>query len=237
MNSFVYENNRFIYSDESDRRVLLDCNKYLENKSRIPFHSIDGRITVPKMIFDMFERHSQAFEGLEYAKQAVYYSLIDVLVTSYHVKSSGPKRLLEIGCTDGVMSYHLGTILGKLHPQSLLYSVSDTIGNESSNQWLDFIAMIEEMPKLAFGAVDYYDTNLKDDNFDIVVINGFNPVEPPELVLKEAYRVLKENGMLICFAYKQPLLESCFQLFFEKREEYFLNYDGKILVTYKEEPI
>lgn len=237
MNSFVYENNQFIYTDESGRKILLDCNKYLENKSRIPFHSVNDSLTVSKLIFDLLSRHSQAFDGHEYAEWGIYYALVDVLVTAYHVKSSLPKKLLEIGCTDGIMSYHLGTVLGKLHPQSLLYSVANTIGNESNNQWLDYISLVEEMPQVAFAATDYESTNLQDNNFDIVVINGVNPIERPDLTLKEAYRVLKKDGLLICFVAKQPLLESCFQLLFSKREEYFLNYNGRILVTHKEEPI
>ncbi len=237
MNSFVYKNNQFIYTDDSVSKILLDCNMYLENKSRIPFHSINDSITVPKMIFDLISGHFKAFDGHEYAEWGTYYAMIDVLVTAYHVKSSSPKKVLEIGCLDGIISYHLGTILGKLHPQSLLYSVANTIGNESNNRWLDYISQVEEMPQVAFAATDYESTNLQDNNFDIVVINGMNPIERPELVLKEAYRVLKNDGLLICFTVKQPLLESCFQLFFSKREEYFLNYNGRILVVHKEEPI
>lgn len=233
MNSFAFENNQFVYTDEADRKVLLDCNKYLENLSRVPFHSINDGVTVPGMIFDLLTWHSQTFEGVEEQEWGIYYALIDVMVTAQHVKSSSPKKLLEIGCPDGVMSYHMGTVLGKLHPQSLLYSVADTIGNESNNQWLDYISMIEDMPQLAFAATDYDSTNLKDDNFDIVIINGSSKIDKPDLVIKEAYRVLQNGGLLICFARYQPLLESSFQLLFSEREEYFLNYNGRILVTQK----
>lgn len=233
MNSFVFENNQFVYTDDVNRKVLLDCNKYLENFSRIPFHSINDGITIPKIIFDLLTWHSRVFEGTKEQELGIYYALIDVLVTVHHVKNSSPKKVLEIGCLDGVMSYHLGTILGKLHPQSLLYSVADTIGNESNNQWLDFISMIEEMPQLAFAATDYDATNLKDDNFDIVIINGNSEINKTDSVLKEAYRVLRNEGLLICFAQSQPLLESSFQLLFSEREEYFMNYNGRILVTQK----
>lgn len=235
MNSFVFENNQFVYIDESDRKILLDCNKYLDNLSRVPFHSMNDGLTVPKMIFDLLSWHSQVFEGTEEQEWGIYYALIDVLVTSLHVKSSSPKKILEIGCQDGVMSYHLGTILGKLHSQSLLYSIANTIGNESSNQWVDCISMIEEMPQLAFAAVDYDNTNLRDNNFDIVIINGSQEIDQSDKVIKEAYRVLGNEGHLICFAQNQPLLESGFQLLFSKREEYFMNYKGRVLVTQKHE--
>lgn len=234
MNNFVYKNNQFIYDGADGEKLLLDCNHFLQNKSRVPFHSLDDHtLTVPKMIFDLLDKHSKLCEGTELQNCGSYYSLIDVLVTAYHVKSSAQKKILELGCLNGVMSYHLATILGKLHPQSLLYSVSNTIGNDSSNLWLDFVSKIEELPQLAFAAADYEATNLKDENFDIIIINGDTPIDHPDFVLLEAQRLIRQEGLIICFAMNQPLLESSFQLLFPEREEYFFHYDRKILTAKK----
>lgn len=233
MNNFVYKNNQFIYNTITERRILLDCNNFFENKSRVPFHTLSDGPTVPNMIFDLLTWHSGYSEHTNQPNYGPYYTLIDVLVTAYHVKSADPKKLLELGCANGLMSHHLATILGKLHPDSLLYSVADSIGNESNNQWLDFISEIEEMPRLAFSATDYEDTNLKDNNFDITIVNGSVPIASPDKVLAEAWRVTKNGGCIICYVQKQPLLESAFQLLFPEREEYFFDYHSKILMISK----
>lgn len=233
MNNFVYENDQFIYNTITEKKILLDCNNFFGNKSRVPFHTLSDGPTVPKMILDLLAWHSEYSDGTNQQNWGIYYTLIDVLVTSYHVKSSSPKKILELGCSNGIMSYHLATILGKLHPQSLLYSVANTIGNESNLQWLDFISRIEEMPQLAFAATDYETTNLKDNNFDITIVNGSVPIDQPDQVLAEAWQVTKDDGYVICYAENQPLLESVFQLLFPEREEYFFTYQGKVLVVHK----
>lgn len=233
MNNFVYEKNQFIYINSTEKKILLNCNDFIKNKSRVPFHAITNEPTVPNMIFDLLTWHSNYSEHTNQPNYGIYYALIDVLVTAYHVKSSAPKKVLELGCANGLMSHHLATILGMLHPDSLLYSVADSIGNESNNQWLDFISEIYEMPRLGFLATDYDDTNLNENHFDITIINGSVPIPSPDKVLTEAWRVTKNGGFLICYAENQPLLESAFQLFFPKREEYFFDFSTKILVISK----
>ena len=129
MNSFLFKENRFVYSGEFGETVLIDFNKYLENFSRVPFHNINDGPSLPGYIMDLQNWHKSL--DMEEQKMYQYYTLIDVLLTAYHVKSSDPKKVLVIGCQDGILCYHLGFLLGRLHPESLMYCVSNTNGNNS----------------------------------------------------------------------------------------------------------
>lgn len=233
MNNFAFENHRFVYTNTNGKKVLLDCRDYLYNKSRVPFHSLDGTLTIPDILSNLLEEYSEVYRGTEEYIMGFYYTLLGVLVTAEHIKTSAPKKVMEIGCGTGILSYHLATLLGKLHPQSLLYSISNTIGNESDNQWLDYISQVEELPKIAFAAVDYEELHLRDEHFDITIINVCEQMEQTKQMVEEAIRVTKTGGKIICLAKFQPLLESIFQLLLPENEEYFLNEEIKILVAEK----
>ena len=215
--------------EPSRRKILLDCNQFLYNKSRVPFHSLDDTPTISDIILGLLDEYGNLYEGTDQYILGFYYTLINVLITAEHIKSSKPKKILEIGCQNGVLSYHLASMLGKLHPESLLYGISDTIGNESENLWLDYICRIESLPQLAFAAVDYDNTNLRDEHFDVVIINGSEYIENPKQVIEEAVRVTKSEGKIVCFAQEQPLLENMFQLFLNNVEKYTLDYENCVL--------
>ena len=231
MNSFLFKDNRFVYSGEFGETVLIDFNKYLENFSRVPFHNINDGPSLPGYIMDLQNWHKSL--DMEEQKMYQYYTLIDVLMTAYHVKSSDPKKVLVIGCQDGILCYHLGFLLGRLHPESLMYCVSNTIGNNSESLWLECISLIEKLPQLAFAATDYHDTNLKDNNFDMVIVNGNVGIDNIEEVLKEGYRVLKKGGMMISYSPNAEIINSNFKSLFEQIDEYVLDVEGRIISMIK----
>lgn len=227
MNSFFLKDNRFIYSNEKEERILIDFNQYLENFSRVPFHNINDGPSLPGYIMDLQNWHKSL--NMEEQKLYQYYTLIDVLLVAMHVKSADSKKVLVIGCQDGIMCYHLGFLLGKLHPESLMYCVSNTIGNGSESLWLDCISLIEKLPQLAFAATDYHNTNLKDDNFDMVIINGNVGIENWSEIVDEAHRVLKDDGMLITYSTSQLDIDNDYVKLFGEIEEYSLEEEGRII--------
>lgn len=233
MSSFVFEENRFVYHDDAGNKcVLLDCNDLLQNKSRLPFSSLDDKsLTAPALIMDLLSRHPEVCAGSGQEDQGVYYVLTDVLLTAHHVKTSAPKKILELGCVNGVMSWHLASVLGQLHPDSLLYCVSDVMGNESGDQWLGNVLQAAKLPRLGFAAVDLHDTNLQDGNFDMTVINGSVPMDQPDLVIKEAQRVTREGGIIMVYAENQPLLESAFKLLTDARQEFSFDHRRQLMTT------
>ncbi len=160
----------------------------------------------------------------------VYYTMVDAIVTAEHIKTAEPKKVLELGCVRGILSYHLATIMGKLHPESLLYGINNTIGNESENLWLDYIMQVEELPRIAFAAVDYEDTQLGKEQFDITILNECEQMEETKKIVEEAIRVTKsmeeiglnhkpkrkpngitkaDGGKIICLTNHQPFWKLC----------------------------
>lgn len=235
MNKIIVENNAFIYTAQNEKRILLDCNDYLSNRSRIPMQSLEGTESIPKIILSLFREHLKLMEEKQTKNYAMEYLLLDIKIISYLMQSPLPVRVLELGCTSGVLSYHLATILGKFNQASSLCCVCDTIGNNSGNQWLDRISLVEELPGLSMLAADYDDTQLADHHFDIVVINGSVRFEQPYSVIKEAERLVKKSGLILCYAEEQPLLESSFQLLFAGREEFQLDAQTNIMAVIYEE--
>lgn len=220
MGTVKFENNTFIYTDGAKNTILLNCSDFLSNKSRIPLHSLGNGLTVPLLISKLAEENGALSAGTGEEPFALSNLLLDVLVSSHLVKTPFPVKALEIGTVTGVTTYHLASLLGKFHPDSLLCCVSDSIGNESGNQWLDRIVLVEEPPRLSFLAADYHDTNLQESSFDLVMINGTASYENPYAVASEAKRLIKNGGLILCYSVKSPALEESFKKVFPKVTEY-----------------
>ena len=80
---------------------------------------------------------------------------------------------------------------------------------------------------------DYEKTNLGDEVFDIVILNGSAYFTNHYNVIKEAERITKKNGLLLCCSCGDFLLESIFKLIFTSREEYCLTSSDVILSAQK----
>ncbi len=226
MGRITVKNNVFYFSDENGERVLLDCNDFLANRSRVPLHSLQGGVTIPGILLDLVRR------------QDVYpmeYLLADVLLVPYLMRDPLPVKALEIGCMDGMMSYHIATLLGKFHRESLLCCVCDRIGNESGNCWVDRAAAVEEPPRLSLLVTDYDDTQLRDKNFDIVVINGFADFDRPQEMIKEARRLLKGGGMMLSYSGCHTPLHESLRSEFPEREEYILDSQSGVMILHDRE--
>ncbi|MBQ6886537.1 MAG: class I SAM-dependent methyltransferase [Lachnospiraceae bacterium] len=235
MGKLIVENNAFIYVEKEEKKVLLDCRDYLSNKSRIPMHSFTDDLTIPGLLLQLFKSHPQLCEGAVDYNDSLECLLMDVLLVSHLIKSPNPVRVLEIGCENGILSYHLAMILGLFNENSSLCCVCNTIGNNSDNRWLDKISLVEFMPRISMLAADYDETNLESKHFDIVIINGTSCFMEPLAMIEEAMRLVKDAGRVICYVNQQPLLESSFKMQFEKREEYFLTAQTTIMVVVGQE--
>lgn len=236
MNTITLENNAFVYAHGENKTVLLNLSDLFSNKSKIPFSSFEGNFTIPALITNTFQQHLQLVEGTAEETYAMEYLLLDILLVSKIIQSQKPMKVLEIGCTNGLLSFNYASILGKFNQNSSLCCVSDTMGNESGNEWLDKMVLVEESPKFSLLTSDYEETPLAEDYFDMVVINGSVLFEEPYKVIKEAERLVKINGMILCYCESPSALEENFQRVFLERQEYKLYashnvlqvcYDGK----------
>lgn len=228
MSSLDMQNNKFVYTNHLESRVLIDFSDYLSNKSRIPLHS--SEVTVSKIINNLMKEHDIISAGTLQYDLAEYYLAMDALVTAFLLKRAEAVKVLELGCTNGILSYHLASLLGVFNEKSMLCGVCNAIGNESGNRWLDIVTKVAELPDLSLVVSDYDNTNLQEKSYDIVIINGSERFDAPDKVIQEADRVLAKKGMLICYANQQTLLANAFKLFCPEYEEYSFDAFNKVLV-------
>lgn len=221
MGKIIYKNNKFIYTDIHKERVLIDCEDYLSNKSRISMicFSIDQFKTIPLLIEEMIQKE------LEVGKKPEFICLFDVLVVSQLMRTSSAVRLLEYGSCQGQLSWHLAKMLGSFHEQSNLVCANDRIDNE----WLERISSVERLPQLSFMAGDYGQMHLQEKFFDIVVINGTADFAEPAHVISDALRLVASQGILLCCVDEAPLLEDTFKIMFKQVEDYEITPGQKIL--------
>lgn len=233
MKKIAFENNKFILYNGNEREILLDGFDPMSNKSRLPMHTLSNEDTISSLIFSLAQKHTEIGDGTgEVTENGPFAAhLLDILLTSYLICSSAPFRVVEIGAVNGVRSYHLAVLMGKLNSESSLCCVSDVIGNESENQWLNRISNVEQPPTLSMLVADYENTQLESDHFDIVVINGTIQIDKPYETVREAERLIKRSGILLCHAKNSPLLESSFKLIFSEHQEYEIAPNEKILIT------
>ncbi|MBQ3558772.1 MAG: class I SAM-dependent methyltransferase [Agathobacter sp.] len=211
-------------------KILLDCNDYLANKSRVPMHTPMEGFSITDFLSRLHLAYTDLFVEGHAPSDGEAYSYIDALLARELIKTSQPVKVVELGSTNGRLSYHLATVLGRFHLESSLCCVCDSIGNESGNFWLDMISLVERPPKLSLHACDYDDTNLCNNHFDIVIINGSVAFADIAAVLKEALKLVKTNGALICYACKQPELADYMRKIFAHVDEY--NDDNNSIILF-----
>lgn len=232
MGSFATRESKFIYADDEGEKIILDLNDFMKNKSRIPFHSITGDRTVSDIIVNLMDEHEPVSEGTDEGRYIIEYTLMDTLIFEYAVQTSKPINAVELGAGNGVMSYHLGTIIGILNKESELCCVCSTIGNGSENRWVDAICRIkeDEQPGIRFMASDYDNTILKDSAFDIVVINATEYISDIKGTIEEAKRIVKNKGRILCMCHENNwLLLDMLAYLIPESEKYSIGEKGFII--------
>lgn len=225
------ENNKIIFTTEDKDMLILDLTNYFANKSRIPLHSLNNSITVPNLVLELRQKYINLFIEGHTPDDIEDLLVLDFLISAQLIKTALPVKLVEFGCTNGRLSYHLASLLSAFHHDSTLCCICDTIGNESGNRWLDFISLAENTPKTSLLASEYHDTNLASEYFDLVVINGSVSYADTTSLIQETNRVLKADGVLICYAYHQPELANTVKQVFSAYDEYPLTSNSSIIVA------
>lgn len=233
MVNIKFEKNQFVYENDKGSTILLDCNDFIKNKSAVPLFSPgELSLTLPYHLVNLHKTYTNLFEEGYAPNDDAELFLIDILAAAQLMKSSLPAKVAELGCTNGRLSYHLASVMGKMHSNSTLCCICDTIGNESGNAWLDMISLVQNAPRLSMLASDYDETNLSSHHFDMVVINASVQMEDADAVIKEARRLAKTNGMILCYAWKRPDMIQSMKREFAAVEEYPINSNIAILTAY-----
>ena len=222
MSNLAYQDNKFTFFGMNGSKMVLDCSNFLANKSRVSMHKLPDQdfLTIPEVIARLIEREKRIGEEI-----VMQLALMDTLLAAHLIRTSQPVRVLEYGCLNGRLSWHLAEMLGTFHEGSTLVCAYDTIEPE----WMQRISEVEKMPKLSYIAGDFGQMHLEKGFFDIVVINGMVNFQNPQDVLEYAIRLTADDGVVLCFSDDTPLLESTFKLYFEARDEYEMLPSLKIL--------
>ncbi len=229
MSDVICEDGQLVFIDGGRREALLDISRLmLDNRSRYPMQVMpDGKTGITRLLLGLMEKHGEISCGKDFFP----FYLLDILVISSLIRTSAPLKVLEIGATSGILSYHLAVLMGKLNRDSLLCCVSNVAGNGSKNQWLDRVSMVEEPPNLSMLISDYDATQLQTGNFDLVILNGTDWFDKPYETVREAERLVKKTGTVLCHTKDAPLLESSFKLVFPERREYGISPQEIILAV------
>ena len=223
MPSISTNQNGIFWEDEltGNKETLLDYQSKLINSGCIISHS---NSVSHKPLQRIMRKYLQDCKDLMAEDSVLKTYLMLTLVTKQVLQCTTPPVLLECGCGDGALSYFLASVLGDLQEQSRLFCLNDII----DPGWLDRIGQVKYPPDINYLASNYKHTGLQQDFFDMVVINGTTYFKDPDVTLQEAIRVLKPDGLLICYSENNPLMESVFQLYFDCRRQYVLNYTSMI---------
>lgn len=232
MGNIKFDNSKFFFVTDNETKLLFDANNVMQNKSRVPMFFRDATKTMQYLLIDLRKKYLNLFEEGVAPSDADDLLLIDILLVAKLSTTSSPIKVAELGCANGRLSYHLANIISSFNETSTLCCISDFIGNASGNHWLDMISLVKCLPKLSFIASDYNDTNLQNNSFDIVIINGSVQMNESNSIIKEAQRILKPNGTLICYAWKQPHIANSMKEAFISLEQYQMDSDISILVAH-----
>lgn len=217
-----------------DSELILNCNDRLHNYSRVPGHRIEdtGVKTISELVIENSKLHKDLFCG---TPNMVYQNacfLCDCIIADLFMHKGEPLKAAEIGCNNGLLTAHFAPLLSAFDPNAKYVCVSNTIGNESNNIWLDIISQINTPEGFAFIASDFSETFLCDSFFELVVINGTTQLSDPIAVVKEAMRITSENGHVLCLSSKNFILEDAFYLFFDEIKEWRFR-DGVTVMSAK----
>ncbi len=217
-----------IYNDEENQpHVLLDFTEYLANKSRISLHKGPGWdiLTLPEILAGLYQKEREYGERL-----CLSALLIDTLLAARLVRTSQPVRVLEYGCKDGRLSWHLAELLGRFHPETSLVCACHIMEGEWG-RWTERVYQVKQPPRVSFLSGEYGHFPLQKDHFDIVLINGMVNFTEPEQVVREVLSLARADGMILCYAEEAPLLEDVFKLYFEECDEYVVMPFVKVMMA------
>lgn len=121
--------------------------------------------------------------GIFAKKEAVGYKKIRELISK---QLTGAERVLEVGTGPGLI---IGPLAGKM---------KSGLGTDISPEMIKKARSTYKAKNLEFRAEDATAIKEEDESFDLVIAaNILHIVPEPDKVLKECYRVLKSDGLLI----------------------------------------
>ena len=231
MDRFALESKKYLFWREEDPEVLLDLCDYFGNFSRLPLWDQGvGQIANLKDTLSLIHQWHLSLATIEEGELR-YYDLLDVLVARALIKIPGtkPSRTVEVGAEKGIVSARVGMLLWMFHPDNTFLCLTDKLGNESGNVWVDRISGLSMPSRLRLLVSDLDETDLAADHFDVAIINGTAVFPDIPGMIKETDRITRPGGWIYCFVDQQQELREQFLGVYPGAREYEMGGQKEIL--------
>ena len=221
MNGYIKNINIGKKNISIDDEVIIRADEYIYNLSRVPLsYTGDDRPTIIDLLFQSKKKYEEINQGTKYEDLNGVFFVIILLAARLFLHKGEPLKVAEIGCNSGALSMYMAPLLKAFDPDAEYICVSNAIGNESGVEWVDRISMVDAPSGLSFLVSDFHNTKLRDDYFDLTIINGTQRMPLPLESIKEASRITEKEGLIFCISDDQELLDDGFRLFANERKEY-----------------
>ena len=234
MSGLQIEKSSVVYNDtDGNRYILFDGEHPIYNYSKIPMQVFHNNITITELLVEIQEKYEKLSRGT--SEHNINAFILNSIFASKIVQSPYPPKFLEIGCTTGLMSWNIISLLKIFNLESHYCGVTDTIGDQSDNRWLDYIAQIEAPCHFALYTSDYDYIMLEKGIFDIVFVNGMVTYTDVESMLKEACRMVAKDGILVIHTASDYKLEEYISKCTDDMRVIPLALDDKIMIIKSED--
>ena len=202
MSDIAIEKFSIVFRDnEGIKHILLDGDNTVRNVSRIPLQIFDNNVTWAEKLVEIQEKFELLSRGTEEHNIGAF--LINCLLANYLVEKVGPAKVIEFGCSSGLLSWNLIQLLHVFHEDSSLCCVTDVIGNCSNDTWLARVNDSVNLIHMTLLVSEYDKIMLAQDSFDAVVINGNLGEQLTSSVLRQGLHLLSQQGIMICLINRQ----------------------------------
>ena len=133
-----------------------------------------------------WDEEAQSYHELQRSR---FGSLYDQVIRRTCANLRMENEVIEIGCGSGLVTFGIAPSVRHIKAYDISEKMLAIARLEASRQHCDNVEFLQG---------DAYDLPESDSSFDVALCPYvLDIVEQPEIVLKEAHRVLKENGFLI----------------------------------------
>lgn len=180
-------------------RIVPDFNQPIYNKSRIPFHSQDATsISAEGIISKIKQLDAQIFKEdcqiLPSIRGNLLYLMIGMMS---HFSGVKPVHVAEIGCADGRLSAIISEIVHYYQAENFYTAITNLLGDGSQDIWVSHVSKAEIPNNISYLACDFQDTNLRNESFELTIIQGTTQFDNVTAVYQEAVRITKSPGYLV----------------------------------------
>lgn len=185
-----------------DSEVLIDFARPLSNYSRLPLiQETPEQSSLYWTLIKLIKEHVALVENTDQAGYEDYYYLMDLLFSRFMTGIPGTRttRTILLGSDDGILSYHLCCLLKAFHSDNEYFPVTDCKETDYLEGWKDMIASENPPDKTYFISGDYGNLQVEEKSFDFVILNGNQYHADSELMVRDAFRIVKDSGIIIAF--------------------------------------